>query len=243
MPPLYIPCVCIIACILIILAQYRRGEGFADPTEFYLRGDGQWAGNQMVGASAISPGAAGFVPTPSAGTQGAYLRGDGQWAPQSYGLFTLAPITAGGAQARISPVSVGDRAPFMWNTRAVYSSGITCTGPIIIFNNPGVYMLMVKLQLGSIFLNLFVATTFIEIAYSPNDGKSWIATAQTLISLLPGGTSVMLNTMASTDAQSALWRVQYQYALTAAGTATTPPATISMSVALNTNSLTIYRVA
>ncbi len=243
MLPLYVPCICIIACILIIMSRHSRGEGFADPTSFYLRGDGIWADNQMVGASAVSPGAAGFVPAPAPGNQGAYLRGDGIWAPQSHGLFTLAPTTIGGASTAIAPVQSLDRAPLIWKTPAVYSAGITCTGANIVFGNSGVYMIMAKLQLSSILTSLFTPTAYFEIAYSPDGGTKWIAAVQIIQTLLSTGTSVLLNTMASTDAQSAIWRVQYQYALSSSGNLIKPPPTIAMSAALNTNSLTIYRVA
>lgn len=239
MLPLYVPWVCIIACILMLLTQYRRGERFAEPADFYLRGDGSWSGTPMVGASLIASGSAGFVPAPHAGSQGAYLRGDGTWATQSYGLFVLAPTAAGGATASIPATPPNTRLPIVWNTTPVFASGITCRGPVIKFDNPGIYMMTARLKITTPTPNMYAPSSFVEIAYSPNGGTIWIATVQGLNihSLL----DITMNTMVSTTTQSDMWRVQYQYSYTTSGLVSSPQ--LQLPISQVSNSLTIYRVA
>ncbi len=254
MIPVYVIWSCIIACILLLVlkfAKYRRAEQFAEPADFYLRGDGAWANNQMVGASASTPGQAGFVPAPPAGNHGAYLGGDGNWALQSYGLFALAPAVAGGATAKISPVStiavappVQARSAFIWNTTPVYASGISCTGANIIFANPGVYIITAKLRIPTVMTAYIAPGSSFEIAYSPNGGTSWLIATQVQPTLLAAGTDILITTMADAIVQSAIWRVQYQYTPTSSmPAAALGSLTLSLPLTIFTNSLTIYRVA
>lgn len=222
----------------MLLTQHRRGERFAEPADFYLRGDGSWSGTPMVGASLIAAGSAGFVPVPQAGSQGAYLRGDGTWATQSYGLFILAPPAAGGATASIPATPPNTRLPLVWNTTPVFASGITCSGPVIKFDNPGIYMMTARLKITTPTPNMY-SSSFVEIAYSPNGGTIWIATVQVAnIHIL---LDVTMNTMVSTAAQSAMWRVQYQYSYTASGLVSSPQ--LQLPISQVSNSLTIYCVA
>ena len=72
-----------IVLLLVMMCSHahfiQRMESFGVNAEYYLSGDGAWAG-QMQPAAASADGSTGLVPPPKAGSQNMFLRGDGTWS-------------------------------------------------------------------------------------------------------------------------------------------------------------------